>query len=99
MQPNIQDFLEQGKAFAQEMGNAQTDLAKAMVTGRSGDGTVTVLASGMGKLQAVRVDPAVFDQRDVAALQKAIAEAVQAAADNAGKLASQKMGAIEITLH
>ncbi|GAA2491355.1 YbaB/EbfC family nucleoid-associated protein [Winogradskya humida] len=100
MQPEeIQEFLDRAKVFEQEMADAQTDLGKAIVTGRSADGSVTVLASGMGKLQGVRVDPAVFDRRDVAALQTAIAQAVQAAADNAGKLAQQKMGPIEITLH
>jgi len=99
MQPEMQEFLDQAKAFEQDMRDAQAGLGKAVVTGRSGDGTVTVLATGMGKLQAVRVDPSVFDRRDVVALQTAIAEAVQAAADNAGKLAEQKMGPIEITLH
>ncbi|GAA2565529.1 hypothetical protein GCM10010435_42870 [Winogradskya consettensis] len=100
MQPEeIQEFLDRAKVFEQEMADAQTDLGKAIVTGRSADGLVTVLASGMGKLHGVRVDPAVFDRRDVAALQTAIAQAVQAAADNAGTLAQQKMGPIEITLH
>ncbi|WP_067495024.1 YbaB/EbfC family nucleoid-associated protein [Actinoplanes sp. TFC3] len=99
MQPDMQQFLNEAKAFEQQMRDAQTDLGKAIVTGRSADGSVTVVASGMGKLQGVRVDPSVFDRRDVQALQLAIAEAVQSAAANAGKLAEQKMGPIEITLH
>jgi DNA-binding YbaB/EbfC family protein len=97
--PDISEFLAGAADFEQRMRTAQSDLAKAVVTGRSGDGTVVVMASGMGKLQAVRVDPKVYDARDVVALQTAIAEAVQAAADNAGKLAQQKMGPIEIALH
>ncbi|AGL14108.1 YbaB/EbfC family nucleoid-associated protein [Actinoplanes sp. N902-109] len=100
MQPaEMQEFLDHAKAFEQQMRDAQGDLEKAVVTGRSADGSVTVLATGLGKLQAVRVDPGVFDRRDVQALQTAIAEAVQTAADNAGKLATQKMGPVEITLH
>jgi DNA-binding YbaB/EbfC family protein len=100
MQPaEMQQFLDQAKAFEQQMRDAQTDLGKTVVTGRSADGTVTVLATGLGKLQGVRVDPSVYDRRDVQALQTAIAEAVQAAAANAGNLATQKMGPVEITLH
>lgn len=99
MQPDIQQLFEQAKAFEATMRTAQSDLAKAVVTGRSADGSVTVLATGLGKLQGVRVDPAVFDRRDVGALQTAIAEAVRAAADSAGRLAAERMGPIEITLH
>ncbi|WP_306214859.1 YbaB/EbfC family nucleoid-associated protein [Actinoplanes sp. RD1] len=97
--PSPAQFLEQAQAFEETMRNAQSDLAKAVVTGRAADNTVVVMASGLGKLKAVRVDPKVFDARDAEALQTAIAQAIQNAADNAGKLAEQKMGPIEITLH
>ena len=97
--PDMQEFFDQARAFEQSMRDAQSDLEKAIVTGRSADGTVTVMVSGLGKLKAVRVNPRVFDERDVDALQEAIAEAVHTAAANAGELAVQKMGAIEISLH
>ncbi|WP_305785777.1 YbaB/EbfC family nucleoid-associated protein [Symbioplanes lichenis] len=96
---NFAEFLDSAEAFETSMRNAQSDLEKAIVTGRSADNTVVVMASGLGKLKAVRVDPKVFDARDAEGLQTAIAQAIQAAADNAGKLAQQKMGPIEITLH
>ncbi|MDY7085803.1 MAG: YbaB/EbfC family nucleoid-associated protein [Actinomycetota bacterium] len=95
----MEEFFERAQAFEQQMRDAQGDLERSVVTGRSADGTVTVLATGLGKLQAVRVDPAVFEQRDAEALQEAIAQAVRAAAANAGRLAEQKMGPVEITLH
>lgn len=99
MQPEIHQFLDHARAFEQQMRDAQTDLEKAVVTGRSHDRTVTVLAGGLGKVLAVRVDPSVFDHRDAPALQNAITEAIRAAADKASKLAEQKMGPIEVTLH
>ncbi|WP_133879294.1 YbaB/EbfC family nucleoid-associated protein [Paractinoplanes brasiliensis] len=95
----MEEFFERAQAFEQQMRDAQGDLERSVVTGRSADGTVTVLATGLGKLQAVRVDPAVYEQRDAEALQEAIAQAVRAAAANAGRLAEQKMGPVEITLH
>ncbi|GID28802.1 hypothetical protein C8E87_8565 [Paractinoplanes brasiliensis] len=97
--PGMEEFFERAQAFEQQMRDAQGDLERSVVTGRSADGTVTVLATGLGKLQAVRVDPAVYEQRDAEALQEAIAQAVRAAAANAGRLAEQKMGPVEITLH
>ncbi len=99
MQPDLEQFFAQAQAFEQQMRTAQVDLGRAIVTGRSADGSVTVLATGLGKLQRVQVDPVVFDQRDVQQLQTSIVEAMQAAADNAGQLAQQKMGPVEITLH
>ncbi|MBU2668193.1 YbaB/EbfC family nucleoid-associated protein [Actinoplanes bogorensis] len=95
----MEEFFERAQALEKQMRDAQGDLERSLVTGRSADGTVTVLATGMGKLHGVRVDPSVFDQRDAEALQQAIAEAVRAAAANAGRLAEQKMGPVEITLH
>ncbi|AGZ38803.1 hypothetical protein AFR_02570 [Actinoplanes friuliensis DSM 7358] len=99
MQPDFQGFLDNARAFEQQMIDAQSDLERAVVTGRSGDGTVTVLTSGLGQLKAVQVDPRVFDLRDARQLQDAIAEAVRAAAAAAGRLAQQKMGPVEINLY
>ncbi|WP_406077946.1 YbaB/EbfC family nucleoid-associated protein [Micromonospora sp. NBC_00858] len=98
-QPDFQEFLQNAQAFQDRMRNAQTELERAIVTGRSDDGTVTVLVSGLGKLQAVQVDPQVFDERDVQRLQNAIAEAVRSAGATASRLAAQKMGPVEINLY
>ena len=97
--PTFQEFIENAQRLEDRMRDAQGELERAIVTGRSQDGTVVVLATGLGRLQAVRVDPKVYDQRDVALLQTAIAEAVRAAGENAGELATEKMGPVEINLH
>jgi DNA-binding protein YbaB len=57
------------------------------------------MATGLGKVQAVRVDPRVYDQRDPGALQNAVLEAIRAAGSTAEKLATEKMGPVEINLH
>lgn len=98
MHPDLDAIAEQARQLEQRMRVAQGELEKAIVTGNSADGLVTVVASGLGTTRAVRVDPAVFDVRDAAALETAILQAVRAAADNAGRLATSKMGAIEINL-
>lgn len=97
--PDFQEFLRNAQALEERMRNAQTELARSVVTGRSSDGTVTVLASGLGRLRAVQVDPRIYEERDVQRLQEAIAEAVRSAAGNAAQLAEEKMGPVEISLH
>ena len=97
--PTFQEFIENAQRLEDRMRDAQGELERAIVTGRSQDGTVVVMATGLGRLQAVRVDPKVYDHRDVLLLQTAIAEAVRAAGENAGKLATEKMGPVEINLH
>ena len=97
--PTFQEFIENAQRLEDQMRTAQSDLEKAVVTGRSADGTVVVMATGLGRLHAVRVDPRVFEQRDATALQNAIAEAIRAAGSNAEKLATEKMGPVEINLH
>lgn len=97
--PTLPELVEAGRAFEQRMRSAQAHLARAVVTGRSTDGTVTVLASGLGQLKAVRVSPTVYDDRAPEALQDAIAEAIRAAAANASALAREQMGAVEINLY
>jgi len=98
MQPDFQEILAGARAMEQQMRDAQSDLERTVVTGRSADGTVTVLASGMGQLKAVQIDPLVFDGRDVVRLQNAVAEAIRAAASSAERLAEQTMGPVEINL-
>jgi nucleoid-associated protein EbfC len=91
--------MENAQRLEDRMRKGQSELEKTVVTGRSQDGTVVVMASGLGKLHGVRVDPKVYEQRDVASLQKAIVEAMRKAAENAAVLAAEKMGPVEISLH
>ncbi|XVV16094.1 YbaB/EbfC family nucleoid-associated protein [Actinoplanes sp. CA-131856] len=99
MEPEVEKFLADARAFEQRMREAQASLQQSIVTGRSADGTVTVIAGGLGELKTVRVDPTVFDHRDADRLATAITEAVHAAGDSARRLAEQRMGPIEINLH
>lgn len=98
-QATREELVAAGRAFEQRMRSAQASLENALVTGRSADGTVVVLASGLGRLKAVQVSPAVFDSRDVTALQEAITQSIRAAGANAARLAQEKMGAVEINLY
>ena len=91
--------MENAQRLEDRMRRGQAELEKTVVTGRSQDGTVVAVSTGLGRLQAVRVDPRIYEQRDVASLQRAIMEAMRAAGENAATLAAEKMGPVEINLH
>ncbi|BCJ35644.1 hypothetical protein Athai_31470 [Actinocatenispora thailandica] len=92
-------MLAAGRALEQRMRSAEAYLTAAEVRGRSDDGTVTVRASGLGRLRSVQVDPGVFATADTAALENAIAQAIRSAAANAAALARERMGPVEINLY
>ncbi|SDT09876.1 YbaB/EbfC family nucleoid-associated protein [Actinoplanes derwentensis] len=98
MQPDFTALAEQARQMQQRMVSAQKELEQSVVTGNSADGLVTVVASGLGRTLAVRVEAAVFDGRDAPALETAILQAIRAAANNAERLAATRMGPIEISL-
>lgn len=97
--PTFGEFIDNARRLEERMRKGQDELEKAVVTGRSQDGTVVAVSTGLGRLQAVRVDPGIYERRDVASLQRAIMEAMRAAGENAAALAAEKMGPVEINLH
>jgi nucleoid-associated protein EbfC len=99
VQPEMQKFLADARAFEQRMRDAELSLRRTRVTGRSTDGAVVVTATGLGQVQSVEVDPGVFDHSDAHRLATAIAEAIQATAAAARRLAEERMGPVEINLY
>ena len=96
MQPELQNFLDRAERLQQQMYTAQQELARSVVTGRAGDGLVTVTVSGLGELTSVRIDPALFATGSVEQLQDLVVEAIHAGAESVRELASLKMGPVEI---
>lgn len=97
--PSFDEYVQSGLDMQRALVAAQQELERAVVTGRSDDGSVIMVVNGIGKLQGVKISPAVFARGDAAALEAAVAQAVRNAGANASKLAEQKMGQVEITLH
>jgi len=88
----------QVRDFERRFAEAEAALAREKVSGSSKDGTVTLVASGLGVVREARIDPAVFDHRDVEKLQNAFVEALRATAAGASEAASARLGDAEITL-
>lgn len=95
---DFQDIVKSALSYREHLQSAQAELERALITGRSDDGTVTVLCNGMGRVSAVKVDPRVFDERNQDKLQQAIVQAIRAAGTNAGNAAAQRMGEVQVSL-
>ena len=82
-------------AAAQEMfAKAQEELAATTVEGSAGGGAVRVTMTGDQKIAGIAIQPEVVDPEDVEMLQDLIMAAIGDAAERAGELQAQSLGAI-----
>ncbi|MGD9933505.1 MAG: YbaB/EbfC family nucleoid-associated protein [Dehalococcoidia bacterium] len=82
-------------AAAQEMfAKAQEELAATTVEGSAGGGAVRVTMTGDQKIAGIAIQPEVVDPDDVEMLQDLIMAAIGDAAERAGELQAQSLGAI-----
>ncbi|GLY02417.1 MULTISPECIES: YbaB/EbfC family nucleoid-associated protein [Actinoplanes] len=95
----VEQLLLHSPDIELQMSQDCADLEIETVSAQSTDGTVTVTVGGMGKIHAVRVDPAALETGDQAALESAVAEALSAAAGLASDLASSRIGPTRVALH
>lgn len=91
-QPNLQQLMKQAQEMQQQLATAQAELADAEVTGTAGGGLVTVVASGTGEVQSVKIDPKAVDPDDVETLEDLVLAAVRNATEAARALTEEKMG-------
>ena len=91
-QPNLQQLMKQAQKMQEQMATAQAELAEAQVSGTAGGGLVTVVVSGTGEVQSVKIDPKAVDPDDVETLEDLVLAAVHNATEAARQLTEQKMG-------
>ncbi len=92
--PNIGQILQQAQRMQAELLTAQQELADARVDGTAGGGLVKATVTGGGELVDLAIDPAAVDPTDTETLADLVLAAVRDAADNARRLASERMGQV-----
>jgi DNA-binding YbaB/EbfC family protein len=85
-------LLQQAQQMQADMMQAQAELAETEVSASAGGGLVTATVTGDGELKGVTIDPKAVDPEDVETLEDLILAAVQAATEDAKRLAAEKMG-------
>ncbi len=88
----MQKMLQQAQQMQADMMQAQAELAESEVTASAGGGLVSATVTGDGELKGVKIDPKAVDPEDVETLEDLILAAVQAANEDAKRLAAEKMG-------
>lgn len=88
----MNQMMRQAQALQREMAKAREELAAQEVSGSAGGGTVTAVATGIGELERVDIDPAAVDPDDVEMLQDLVTAAVNEALRAAKALEDERVG-------
>ena len=91
---NMQAMMKQAQQMQAKMQQAQDKLDELEVTGQSGGGLVSAVATGKGALKALTIDPSLIDPQDPDMLADLIVAAVDAARAKADDEAAKSMQAV-----
>nr|WP_100447647.1 YbaB/EbfC family nucleoid-associated protein [Glycomyces xiaoerkulensis] len=89
---DMQKLLQQAQQMQADYMQAQEELQEAEVTASAGGGLVSATVSGDGDLKSVKIDREAVDPEDVETLEDLVVAAVQAATEDAKRIAEEKMG-------
>lgn len=92
-------LVKQAKDMKSKMKQVQSELKKAIVEGQNKNGKVTVKLTGELECVDVTIDPAVLAPTNQKALQKALLEAFNDAAEKSKKLATSRLSDISGNLN
>ena len=89
---NINKLMKQAQQMQAGMQKAQEDLAQQTVETAVGGGKVTVVATGAGEVQSIKIDPSIIDPEDAEFLETLVLQGVQEAITKGKQLAESEMG-------
>jgi nucleoid-associated protein EbfC len=89
-------LLEQAMEMQQQLLEAQSAAAEAVVEGQSGGGAVTIRVTGGMQFESVTISPAAVDPDDVELLQDLVLAALHDAVDQIGRMQEASMGALDL---
>lgn len=72
-------FIRQANKLTEKIEKRKLELAEETVEGKSGDGLVTVIATGAQAIKSIKLDPKVVDPSDLSMLEDLLIAAVNAA--------------------
>lgn len=88
------DIMKQVKEMQQKIAELQEELGRRSVTGASGGGIVTVIATGKMEITAVSIDKTLLDDSDTSMLEDLVRTAVNDALAKAREMMGEEMRAI-----
>lgn len=90
----MNNLMSQMQKLQEEMEKTQDSLADEEVTGSSGGGMVTVVATGKQEIRSIKIKPEAVDPDDVEMLEDLVLAAVVDALQKSQALAEERMGGL-----
>ena len=99
MSPNagaggMNNLMSQMQKLQEEMEKTQESLADVEVTGSSGGGMVTVVATGKQEIRSIKIKPEAVDPDDVEMLEDLVLAAIVDALQKSQELADERMSGL-----
>jgi nucleoid-associated protein EbfC len=91
---DLNKMMQQVQQMQAEMAKAQEELANETVEASAGGGMVTVVATGAGEIQQIKIAPEAIDPDDPELLADMILAAVNEALRSANNLAQSRLGGL-----
>jgi len=88
---DINKLMKQAQQMQAGMAKAQEELADQTVEASVGGGKVTVVATGAGEVQSIKIDPSVIDPSDAEFLEDLVLKGVQEAIAKGKGMAEAEM--------
>lgn len=88
---DINKLMKQAQQMQAGMQKAQEELAQQTVEASVGGGKVTVVATGAGEVQDIKIDASIVDPDDVEFLQELVLKGVQEAITKGKEMATGEM--------
>ena len=91
---DIMGLMSKAKEMQEKMQAMQAEMETMTVDGTAGGGMVTVTLTGKGAMQALKIDPSMFQEDDVEILEDLIVAAHKDAKDKGEAQAQEKMASL-----
>jgi DNA-binding YbaB/EbfC family protein len=89
--PNMADMFKQVQKLQDELARTQEALAEMTAEGSAGGGIVTVTVTGKQQIRTVKIDPEVFESKDVEMLEDLITAATNQALEKSQEMAKEEL--------
>lgn len=91
---NIAKMMKQAQKMQQQLADTQAELANKTVEVTAGGGKITIVATGAGDINSIKISPDIVDPNDVEMLEDLILSGVKLAIAKGRSLAESEMGKI-----
>ena len=88
---NLGSIMKQAQKMQAQIAKVQEELAHRNVEASAGGGMVTVVVNGKQEIMSVKIEPEVFEAKDIEMLQDLVVAAVNEAVSKSQEMVSEEM--------